>query len=154
MSNPVSTYHGVRIYLSNSEYPACKELVIMAAGQTGPVQIFPGIVLDAKDMAELATLFKEGVGTPSGLLEGFRAESFAVWKRKVVREACERNDIPVSALKDTRRAKQAAVVRARAQAVRVLVGFVGYGEAGREVGISNHTSVFYWVAGRGKDRYK
>ena len=154
MSNPVSTYHGVRVFLADSDYPGCKEVVIVAAARGGPVQIFPGIVVDFKDMAELSELFKGGASTSPGTISAFRAESFDVWKRKVVREACERNSIPVTALMDRRRQKQPAVQRARAQAVRVLVGFVSYAEAGREVGISNHTSVFYWVKGKGKDKYK
>jgi hypothetical protein len=153
MSNPVTTYHGVRIYLARSDYPGCEEIVIMAATRGGPVQIFPGIVVDDKDMAALSELFKNRVAPPIDI-SSLEVASYEVWKRKVVREACERNGVTVASLKDKRRFNQPSVRSARAQAVRVLVGFMSYLEAGKEVGIYDHSSVHYWVKGAGKGKYK
>jgi hypothetical protein len=152
--NPVVTYHGVKIYLVESEWPNCKELVVVAAVRNGPQQIFPGIVLDATDQEALADLFAAGRATALEEVAAFRTESFDAWKRNVVRQACEDEGISLTALTDGRRTRLQAVARVRAKVVRILVGFMSYGEAGRAVGISDHSSVYYWVKGKGKDMYK
>lgn len=159
MPNPVVTRHGVEIYLTDSEWSGCKELVIIAADRGGPRKVLPGLVLDETDLTSLHLLFMPTppIGydpLPSATVEVMRAETFSVWSSRVVRSACEQNGIPISALKDKRRSKTTPVRRARAQAVRVLVGFMSYGEAGKKVGIEDHSSVFYWVKGAGKDKYK
>jgi len=82
-------------------------------------------------------------------------ESIAEWKVRVVREACERNGVPVTRIFKKKKTIQ-AVSRVRAQAVRILVGVgrMTLREAGRAVGMTDHSSVTYWITGRGKDRYK
>jgi hypothetical protein len=154
MSNPVVTYHGVQIYLAESEWPACKELVIVAHARGGLRQMLPGIVLDGKDLASLVVLLTGDVPRKMPEVSPFRDGNFAAWKRKVVREMCEQNDVKVGWLTDRRRTNLPSVRRVRAQAVRVLVGFMSYEEAGRCVGITDHGSVHYWIKGKGKDKYK
>jgi len=154
VSNPVTTYHGVQIYLTRSEWPGCQELVIVAHIKGGLRRMLPGIVLDQKDLASLVVLLTGDAPRTIPEVSPYRDDNFDSWKRKVVRELCEKNNIKVAALTDKRRNKQPEVRRVRAQAVRVLVGFMSYEEAGGCVGITDHGSVHYWIKGKGKDKYK
>ena len=145
---PVVTYHGVKIYLVTSDYPRCRELVIVAedfaseeVSEDGHLRRM-SLVLDERNVAELRELF-----TPAD-------EPLEVWKARVVSEACARNSVTVADLLRPAMKKQRKVIRARAQAVRVLVTRMPYEPAGVAVGILNHTSVGYWITGAGKDKHR
>lgn len=54
----VSTYHGVKIFLTESPYPGCKELVIAAylgKGKRNPVHL--EITVDERDQVALGAMF-------------------------------------------------------------------------------------------------
>lgn len=150
MNNPVVTHHGAKFYLVHSDYPGCKEVVIVAAiGPGKPAETLPGIVVDEENMRQLSELFGRGRVDDTAM-----SENLHVWKDRVVKEACDRNEVTLRDLVDPRRTKVPKVSKARAQAVRVLVKRFTYEEAGECVGISDHASVYYWIKGRGKDKHK
>jgi hypothetical protein len=148
VSNPVVTHHRVKIYLVESEWPGCKEIVIEAAFEPDQVRTLPGIVVTDEDRRQLVDL----LGGRSG--DTAMSEDLKVWKNRVVDEACERNGVTLRDLVDPRRKRTPAVSKARAQAVRILAKRFAYEEAGELVGISDHASVYYWVKGKGKDKHK
>jgi len=123
--------------------------VVEAAIEKEKPHPWPGIVLLPEDEVELAKLLLSGVGRSVDV-----NNEIGAWKIRVVREACDRNGINVGMLHDPKQSRDLRVARARAQAVRLLVRLVHYGEAARAVGIWNHSSVYYWVKGAGKDKYK
>lgn len=153
MNNPVvTTYHGVQICLTESEWPGCKEIIIRAVfnprwrpeDKDAAITQLPGIVVSDDDRRQIVELLRDGLDD----------ENLHQWKDRIVREACARNKVALRGLFDQRVKRLPAVSRARAQAVRMLVTRFTYEEAGEHVGISDHTSVYYWIKGKGKDKYK
>ena len=82
------------------------------------------------------------------------AEPIAPWRKRIVEEACERNGVPTARLFKNPRRVVRAVSRARAQAIRILIERMTLQEAGRAVGLTDHSSASHWITGRGKDRHK
>ena len=81
-------------------------------------------------------------------------ESIVKWRTRIVNEICMQNGVPRARLFAHPRKVVRAVSRVRAQAVRILVKEMTLEEAGKAVGLTDHSSAAHWITGRGKDRYK
>lgn len=83
----------------------------------------------------------------------YEGESVSHWAQRIVSRECVAADIVVPMLFDPKHEDSPSVRRVRARSVRILVKHRTYRQAGKLVGIDDHSSVHYWVKGKGKKNY-